>query len=99
MHLNAQTLRREIGETKDDYVEKRDILIFDTDGGKNSTIAQQAWTVFETISHQQEIRGYQYTSGGKNCSIVNAVTKAFIQGRDLPVFCCCALCCTHRRPR
>ena len=39
MHLNAQTLRREIGETKDDYVGKHDILIFDTGGGKNPTIA------------------------------------------------------------
>ena len=85
MHLTAQTLRREIGETKDDYIEKDDILIFDTGGGKNPTITQRAWTVFETTSHQQEIRGYQDTSGGKICPIVNAVTKAFIPGRDLPI--------------
>ena len=85
MHLNAQTLRREIGGTKNDNLKNRNILIFDTGGGKNPTIAQRAWTVFETTSHQQEIRGYQDTSGGKICPIVNAVTKAFIPGRDLPV--------------
>ena len=38
--------------------------------------------MFETTSHQQEIRGYQDTSGGKICQIFNAVTKAFTLGRD-----------------
>ena len=85
MHLNAQTLRRGIGETKDEYIEQNDILIFDTGGGKNPTITRRAWTIFETTNHQQEIRGYQDTSGGKICQIVNAVTKAFIPGRDLPI--------------
>ena len=85
MHLYAQTLRCEVGKTKEECIEQHDILIFDTREGKFPTITKQAWTIFEITNHQQEIQGYQVTSGGKIRLIVNAITKAFIPGRDLPI--------------
>ena len=62
-----------------------DIVIFDTGGGINSTITARAWHVFEYTSHFQQMSGYGDKSKPKLCNIVNAATKAWIPGRDVPV--------------
>ena len=41
--------------------------------------------MFEYKNHKQRIMGYQDESEGKVYPIVDAVTKAWIQGRYLPV--------------
>ena len=66
--------------------ENENVLIFDTGGGRNGIITSRAWHVYERTSHRQEVVGYQDKSGGTICPIVNAVTKAYIPGRNLPVF-------------
>ena len=40
MHLKSKTLRRGIGESKFNEKNEKDILIFDTGGGKNPTITK-----------------------------------------------------------
>ena len=65
--------------------EEYGILIFDTGGGSNGTTKRRTWHVFEYKNHIQRLLGYQDKSEGKMYPIFNAVTKAWIQGIDLPV--------------
>eukprot|EP00957_Ditylum_brightwellii_P043491 3297631-Ditylum_brightwellii.AAC.1 len=37
---------------------ERDIVVFDTGGGRSSTITARVWHVFESTNHTQKIRGY-----------------------------------------
>ena len=84
--LAFQTLIRSIGsENVESPSDAEDIVIFDTGGGRNSTITKRAWHIFEETNHRQEIRGYQDEGAGQICPIVNAVTKATIPGREMPV--------------
>ena len=62
-----------------------DILIFDTCGGRNGTITRRVWRVFYYKNHKQILMVYQDKYEGKVYPIVDAVTKAWVQGRDLPV--------------
>eukprot|EP00957_Ditylum_brightwellii_P082664 6285510-Ditylum_brightwellii.AAC.1 len=55
--------------------EIEDILVVDTGGGRNSTMAKRLWHVFERINHQQVIKGHGSIGKGKTCFIVNATTK------------------------
>ena len=61
------------------------ILIFDTGGGRNNTTSRRAWHFFQYTNHKQRLLGYQDKSEGKVFPIFNAVTKAWIQEKDLPV--------------
>ena len=61
------------------------ILIFDTGGDSNGNITRREWHVFEYKNHKQRLLGYQDKSKGKVYTIVNAVTKSWIQVRDLPI--------------
>ena len=63
-----------------------DILIFDTGGGRNVTITRISCNFFEYKNHKQRLLGYKYKSEGKVYPIINAVTKALIQGRDQTVY-------------
>eukprot|EP00957_Ditylum_brightwellii_P028330 2139672-Ditylum_brightwellii.AAC.1 len=63
----------------------KDIVVFDTGGGRNSMIRARAWHIFERMNHHQEIHGYENDDGGKVYRIVNAATKAYIPGRDMPI--------------
>ena len=45
--------------------EEKDVLIFDTRGGRNGTIKKISWNVFEYKNHQRDLRGYQDKIGGK----------------------------------
>eukprot|EP00957_Ditylum_brightwellii_P171499 13056184-Ditylum_brightwellii.AAC.1 len=64
---------------------ERYIVVFDTGGGKNSTITAIVWHMFESTNHTQKIRGYGSEEERKLCCIVNAATKAHIPGRDMPI--------------
>ena len=64
---------------------ENDILIFDTVGGRNYNTTKRAWHVFEYTNHKQRLLVYQDKIKGKVYPIVHAVTKAWIQGRDLPI--------------
>ena len=63
--------------------EEGGILIFGTDGGSNYTITRRAWCVFKYKNHKQRLLGYQDKSEEKVYPIINSVTKAWIQGRDI----------------
>ena len=65
--------------------EKGDIIIIDTCGGRNGTITIIAWHVFEYTNHKQRLLVYRDKSEVKVYPIVSAVTKAWIQGRDILV--------------
>ena len=65
--------------------EEGDILIFDIVSGRDGTITRRLCYVFEYKNHKQRLLGYQDKILGKVYPIINAVTKAWIQGRDLPV--------------
>ena len=65
--------------------EEGGILISDVGCVRNYIITIIAWHVFEYKNHKQRIMGYQDESEGKVYPIVDAVTKAWIQGRYLPV--------------
>ena len=65
--------------------ERGDILIFYTGGVRNGNTARRAWHVFECKNHKQILLGYQDKSEGKLYPIFNAVTKAWIQGRYIPI--------------
>ena len=83
---SSKVRRKGDGHEKEEEVEtQEDVLFFDTGGGYNSTVTKRAWHVFETTSHKQYLRGYGDKGEPKECQIVNACTKAFIPGRDLPV--------------
>ena len=84
-HLAHQIMVRCMGEQDKSPEGNGNVLIFDTGGGRNGTITSRAWHIYERTSHRQEVVGYQDKSGGTICPIVNAVTKASIPGRDLPV--------------
>jgi hypothetical protein len=62
-----------------------DILVIDTGGGMNATITKRAWKILHRTNHQTAMVGYQDKGSPQICEIVNAVTKATILGRDLPV--------------
>ena len=67
------------------HMEKEnDILIFDTVGGRNYNTTKRAWHVFEYTNHEYRLLVYQDKIEGKLYPIVNAVIKAWIQGRYLP---------------
>ena len=68
----------------EDDIEK-DILIFDTGGGRIGTIKKRAWHMFEYTNYQQEFHGYHDNSKVKVYLIVNTVTNAWIKDRYLPV--------------
>ena len=61
-----------------------DILIIDSGGGRQSTITNRAWKVTARHDFRVNIKGYQSTDSTP-CSVVNAVTKATLPGRDIPV--------------
>ena len=65
--------------------EEGDILIFDIVSGRDGTITRRLCYVFEYKNHKQRLLGYQDKSKGKVYTIVNAVTKSWIQVRDLPI--------------
>ena len=65
--------------------EEGDIPIFETSDGSNGTITIIAWPVFEYKNHKQRLLVYQDKSEVKVRQIFNAVKKAWIQGRDLPI--------------
>jgi len=59
-------------------------MAVDTGGGECSTIADRAWHVLSNTNHSSLMSGHQ--SGHEQVlSVVNAVTKAYIEGRDEPV--------------
>jgi len=59
-------------------------MVVDTGGGEYSTITDRAWHVLSNTNHSSLMSGYQ--SGHEQVlSMVNAVTKAYIEGRDEPV--------------
>ena len=62
-----------------------DILIFDTGGGRSGTITRKDRNFFEYKNKKQRLLVYQDKSEVKVYPIVNAVTKAWIQGRDLSI--------------
>ena len=64
--------------------EEVDILIFDKSVGSNGIIKRRAWHVFEYTNHEYRLLVYQDKIEGKLYPIVNAVIKAWIQGRYLP---------------
>jgi len=58
-----------------------DIMVVDAGGSEYSTIADRAWHVLSNANHSSLMSGYQ--SGHEQVlSVVNAVTKAYIEGRD-----------------
>src|SRR5687767_7931696 len=61
------------------------ILVIDTGGGMNATITKRAWKILHQTNHQTAMVGYQDKGSPQMCEVVNAVTKAMIPGRDLPV--------------
>ena len=61
-----------------------DILIMDTGGGQNCTITKRAFYITEITNHKASMSGYQDKSNPKMCSIVNAMTRAKITGKDNP---------------
>lgn len=65
--------------------ESPDILILDTGGGKNATVTSRAWHVLARTNHTMELSGYQDQGNPKQCSVVNAITKVTIPGRQVPV--------------
>ena len=65
--------------------EEGDILIFDIGGRRNGTTKIRSWHVFEYTNYKQRLIGYQDKNEGKVYPVVNALMKAWIQGRDLPV--------------
>ena len=59
-------------------------MVVDTGGGEYSTITDRVCHVLSNTNHSSLMSGYQ--SGHEQVlSVVNAVTKACIQGRDEPV--------------
>jgi len=59
-------------------------MVVDTGGGEYSTITDRAWHVLSNTNHSSLMSGHQ--SGHEQVlSVVNAVTKAYIEGRDEPV--------------
>ena len=62
-----------------------DILIMDTGGGQNCTITKRAFYITEITNHKASMSGYQDKSNPTLCSIVNAMTRAKITGKDNPV--------------
>ena len=64
--------------------EEGDILRFDTGCVRNSTIIRRAWHFFKQIINS-DYWDTKIKNEGKVYPIVNAVTKLWIHGRDLPV--------------
>ena len=62
-----------------------DILIFYTGGGRNETTTRIACHLSEYKHHKQRLLGYQDKSKRNVYHIVNAGTKAWIQGGNIPV--------------
>eukprot|EP00957_Ditylum_brightwellii_P206514 15348790-Ditylum_brightwellii.AAC.1 len=62
-----------------------DVLIFDTGGGHNNTIAKKAWHVFEKTICKQYLCGYGNNRDPKECQIINAAAKAFIPRKEIPI--------------
>jgi len=59
-------------------------MVVDAGGGEYSTITDRAWHVLSNTNHSSLMSGYQ--SGHEQVlSMVNAVTKTYIEGRDEPV--------------
>jgi len=61
-----------------------DIMVVHTGGGEYSTITDRAWHVLSNTNHSSLMSGYQ-SEHEQVLSVVNAVTKAYIEGRDEPV--------------
>jgi len=61
-----------------------DILIIDAGGGDCSAITDKAWHVLSNTNHSTIMSGYQ-SNHDQVLSVVNAVTKATIEGREEPV--------------
>ena len=62
-------------------------MVIDSGGGQTCTVTKNSWRITHTTNHRTALLGYQ----DKNiqvCSIVNAVTKAYIKGKDEPVLLC-----------
>ena len=68
---------------KDD--EEKDALIFDTGGGRDGSIKNISCYIFEYKNYQQKLLGCHDKCKGKVCHISNAVTKAWIKDRYIPV--------------
>ena len=54
----------------------------DTGGGCMSTVTNRAWEVLQYTNHKTKISGYQDKGSPQMCNIVNAITKAKIQGME-----------------
>ena len=59
-------------------------MVVDTGGGEYSTITDSAWHVLSNTNHSSLMSGHQ-SEHEQVLSVVNAVTKAYIEGRDEPV--------------
>jgi len=59
-------------------------MVVDAGGGEYSTITDRAWHVLSNTNHLSLMSGYQ-SEHEQVLSVVNAVMKAYIEGRDEPV--------------
>eukprot|EP00957_Ditylum_brightwellii_P175982 13400380-Ditylum_brightwellii.AAC.1 len=60
-------------------------MVFDTGGGRNSTVTKRVCHIFKITNHTQTIRGYGNEGEQKTYQIVNAAMKAYIPGRKMPI--------------
>eukprot|EP00957_Ditylum_brightwellii_P083430 6341728-Ditylum_brightwellii.AAC.1 len=54
------------GNTEGRVSNIEDAMVFNTGGGRNSTVTKRVWHIFETTNHTQIIRGYGNEGEGKH---------------------------------